>query len=505
MAHAVPFPPRGASEHRGLAFWMKRALDELAEFRSNPSPDAVHDVRVALRRCRSVAAAIQEIDPNPDWQEMRHCARKLFRSLGELRDAQVMMEWLKELQPEGDPLKSSLLLALGKTEESTREAATLDADRFDTKRWKELQRVLGARIRLVPPDGDAAYCLALERLEEAKELHRRAMRTESPKPWHGLRIGVKHFRYTVESLLPALHAEWSESLKRVQDVLGNIHDLDVLAAMLKKARAERSGETALDWAERIERKRRENVETYRQLALGTASIWQTWLARFPRDHRLRYADARISATRKALDGKLGRSLSVSRIAKKLWSQLRAKHAGKIFLDNKERQVMDTAARLSSVRGPDGKKSKEKSARTFLLKSPLPPGWSFEEWERVAWAIRFQRKAEPAVRNKRFSKLSAEQQVGICLLAGILRLARTLQKCGVHSGAALRVESLQQGLLLHAAGVDDSPENAALFAESKRLLERSLGKTILIQAEPDARLLAKQGLTADAPTPILIDR
>src|SRR5579859_2210774 len=111
MAHALPFPSRAPFEHRGLAFWMKRTLEELAVLRSNASPDAVHDVRVALRRCRSVAAAIEEIDPHSDWQEMRDCARKLFRSLGELRDAQVMMEWLKELHPEDDPLKTSLLAA----------------------------------------------------------------------------------------------------------------------------------------------------------------------------------------------------------------------------------------------------------------------------------------------------------------------------------------------------------------------------------------------------------
>ncbi len=78
MAHAVSFPSRTPSEHRDLAFWMKRTLEELAELRSNPTADTVHDIRVALRRCRSVAAAIQEIDPHPDWQEMRDCARKLF-------------------------------------------------------------------------------------------------------------------------------------------------------------------------------------------------------------------------------------------------------------------------------------------------------------------------------------------------------------------------------------------------------------------------------------------
>jgi CHAD domain-containing protein len=503
MAHALPFPSRAPFEHRGLSFWMKRTLEELAVLRANPSPDAVHDVRVALRRCRSVASAIEEIDPHPDWQEMRDCARKLFRSLGELRDAQVMMEWLKELHPEDDPLKTTLLAALGRIEETAREQALQNAGRFDVKRWKELSRTLGARIRRVPADGDAARCLALERLEEAKELHRRAMRTETPKPWHALRIGVKHFRYSVESLLPSMHSSWAESLKRVQDVLGNIHDLDVLAALLKKARAEQGGADGSDWLVRLERERHENLETYRQLALGQNSVWQSWQGGFPREHRLRYASARIAATRKSMDRKPARSLSVCRISARLWSQLRASKVDKTFLDGKERRVLEAAARLSGIRTPDAKKPREKSARTFLLKSPLPPGWSFEEWECVAWAIRFQRSSDPSARNKRFSKLSAEQQARICLHAGILRLAVALQKCGVHSGAALHLENLPQGLLLHVAGVEDSPQNAARFAEAKRLLERSLAKTLLIQCEPDSPGLAERKQKPDLPKTISI--
>src|SRR5439155_18417981 len=152
--------------------------------------------------------------------------------------------------------------------------------------------------RRVPADGAAAHCLGLERLEEAKELHHRAMRTESPKPWHALRIRVKRFRYTVECLLPRVHAELGESLKRVQDVLGDIHDLDVLARMLKEACKQTPGDTQ-DWEMRIESERQKHLQTYRQLSLGTASIWNSWLSAFPRENWGQYAMARIRATRSA--------------------------------------------------------------------------------------------------------------------------------------------------------------------------------------------------------------
>jgi CHAD domain-containing protein len=503
MAHAVSVPSGTPSEHRNLAHWMKRSLEELANLRSDLTSDTVHDLRVVLRRCRSVASVMQEIDPHPDWEEMRGCAKKLFRSLGKLRDAHIMAEWLNKLHPEEDALKRQLLESLETDEKSARDTVQRHATRFDEKRWKKLSRALRVRIRRAPADGPAAHCLALERLEEAKELHRRAMRTDSAKPWHALRIGAKHFRYTVESLLPTAHAEWSDTLKRVQDVLGNIHDLDVLSEMLAKANANQSGELFQDWELRIENERQLNVQTYRQLALGTTNIWTHWQSGFPREEWERYAKGRIRATRAAMDPKPGRSAVMARIAMRIWSQLRLRKAGDIFSDKKERQVLETAARLSGVRNGNPKKAREKSAKSFLLDSPVPPGWTFSEWERAAWAIRFQRGVEPGRSNKRFAQLAPEQQTKVYLLAGILRLAITAQKCGVAKSSSLRLEVLPQGLLLHVAGVEDSPKNAARFTEAKQQLERSLGKSILIQAEPAGAADANAKPELQPPVPISI--
>lgn len=508
MAHAVSFSSRAPTEHRGLAFWMERTLERLADFRSDPSIDTVHDLRVALRRCRSIAAVMEEIDPHPDWEEMRDCARKLFRSLGALRDAQALAEWLNYLHPEEASsaeaqMKRQVLDELASREKAANERLQHRAARFDEDRWQKLSRALVTRMRRVPAESDAARCLAFERLEEVKELHRRAMRTESAKPWHGLRIGAKHFRYTVESLLPVAHSEWIDSLKRVQDVLGNIHDLDVLGGILKKATAGQPSDAIQDWETKVASERQRNIETYRQLSLGTTGVWNAFLAGFPRDSWQRYADARIRATRGAMDTKRARSLVTRRIAVRLWSQLRISQAGEVFSDKKERRVLQAAASLIGVRDPNFRKSREKFARTFLLKSPVPPRWTFAEWERMAWAVRFQRGAEPGSQNKRFAKLAPEQQAKICLLAGILRLAIGLQRCGVQSSSCVRLEVLPQGFLLHVAGIEDSPKNAARLTEAKRLLERNLGKTILIQTEPEAAVDAATAKPSSGPLPISI--
>src|SRR6516225_6287158 len=132
---------------------------------------------------------------------MRKLGRKLFRKLGELRDLQVLEEWIEKLGDPEDPVRVALLTSWKAKETELREAAVAVAAKFNQKSWRKLERGLERRARMVPPDRMAAECLALERLEAAKELHARAIRAEKPRVWHELRIGVKRFRYTVESML----------------------------------------------------------------------------------------------------------------------------------------------------------------------------------------------------------------------------------------------------------------------------------------------------------------
>ncbi len=51
-------------ERRALSETMDKVRAELDKVRSNPDPDNVHDLRVAIRRCRSVATVFEEVDPD---------------------------------------------------------------------------------------------------------------------------------------------------------------------------------------------------------------------------------------------------------------------------------------------------------------------------------------------------------------------------------------------------------------------------------------------------------
>ncbi len=479
---AVSLTPGPRPEHRGLSFWMNRVMGELGSFRSSPEPDTVHDLRVAVRRCRAVGAVMEEVDTDPGWPEMRKVGRKLFRGLGALRDTQVMREWIQQLAPENDPLREQLLASFQTDEKRLSESALRVAAKFDEKEWTRLERRLRQRIRLVPVGGLAAECLALERFEEAKELHNRALRTEKPKPWHSLRIGLKRFRYTLESLLPDHYAAWSENLKRVQDLLGDVHDLDVLSEMLEDT-STKSSESAKAWGEKVTRERHARIETYRQLTLGKTSLWHEWRHNLPYGRRLEAAaTARIRATARAADEHSRRTAQVARLTIRVFDLLRRRHAAPVLGDPSIRRVMQTAASLHGV-GTSGEHSmSQKAVRKYLLALAVPPNWSTDEWDLMAWAVRFHRGAEPKQKNG-FAKLSEERQTAVRALAGVLRLARALRKAGVESVVGIRTEKSADAFVLRVPGLADTAEAAARLAAAKHLLESVLEKPIILKPVP----------------------
>ena len=77
---------------------MVQVLEQCDKVAVDFSPDSVHDLRVALRRCRSMADGLMALDPDPAWKEMKKAGKRLFQRLGDLRDIHVMEEWIEKLE-----------------------------------------------------------------------------------------------------------------------------------------------------------------------------------------------------------------------------------------------------------------------------------------------------------------------------------------------------------------------------------------------------------------------
>ena len=494
---ATVSPVSGSSpEHRGLAHWTQRVLKELDVLQSAPDKDAVHDLRVAIRRCRSVAAVMKEVDPAPAWHELRSLPKKLFRKLGELRDTQIMDEWVTEHGAENDKLRVILHTFFQEREPKLQQEALRLAAKFDDKAWQRLEGKLRKRVRLVPPESLVAQCLAVERLAEAKELHNKAVRADKPTAWHALRIGLKKFRYTVESLLPEEHQAWSPNLKQLQDILGEVHDLDVLRAIIKERATGEAAEVQAEWERTIERQRNARLQEYREVAIGKNSVWQEWQQGLPRQKRLQTAAiARLRATARAADPHPRRAAHISRLSMALFDALGRAHSAPVFDDAHMRRVLRGAARLCGLRLKGKSKPAQKVARRFLLERPVPPSWSFKEWELLAWTVRYHRGPEPTTKSSTFARLQKDQQTNVRALAGVIRLARGLRKCGIEHCSGFRAEKTAAAVVLHIPGLVDTAENAAGLAAAKHFLDTYLGKPLILEPAVRAQLVA---LPAPAP-------
>src|SRR5271157_4337417 len=151
----TPGEPAAPSEEKkaGLAYWAARVLEEADKASQDFAPDPVHDLRVAIRRCRSMADGFLSVDPDPAWRQMKKLGKGLFASLGELRDTQVMMEWMEKLSAEDDPLRHVLLSSLRQKEEALKRVAKEAVSNFDRKRWTALNDKLAERATRVPSEG----------------------------------------------------------------------------------------------------------------------------------------------------------------------------------------------------------------------------------------------------------------------------------------------------------------------------------------------------------------
>jgi CHAD domain-containing protein len=270
----------------GLEVWMNRVLELADKVQDDWNADNVHDLRVAVRRCRTMADALSQVNPVPGWKKLKKVTRDLFQALGELRDTQVTKQWVKKFGAAKDPVRGRMLRVLGKQEQEQRRKAEKALYQFDRKSWKKWLRKFPAKAEFFPVESVVFQRLALAELNEAVNLYHRARKVRSAAAWHRLRIGLKEFRYILENFLPQRYAQWSKELKGMQDMLGEVHDLDVLRVRIRK-QAGLNPELVAKWMEEIEKARKARLEEFRAKTANKDSSWVVWQKGLEWGHNLR--------------------------------------------------------------------------------------------------------------------------------------------------------------------------------------------------------------------------
>ncbi|MGB6812628.1 MAG: CHAD domain-containing protein [Candidatus Sulfotelmatobacter sp.] len=510
-----------AKKTTGLRYWMLRVLEECDHVATDFSADPVHDLRVSLRRCRSLADGLYALDPDPNWKAMRKAGKRLFQRLGALRDIQIMMEWIEKLHPEvamveQASVERALLPAMRPSQPNNEPISTVDSaaqillkilaareqeqkleahaalEEFDRKHWRQWTRTLPARAAHVRLGSALFKHLALERWTEARELHNRALRNRSQAAFHALRIGIKRFRYIVENFLPAEHKAWSNDLKEMQDLLGEVHDLDVLWATANSCHVFPDQDSRQRWHQRILSERAKRIEVYRKKMIGPASLWQVWRAALPQGKQIQaLATRRMKLWANHLDPDFAHSERVAGLALQLYDGLLASGWQPSADAVSARSSLLAAALLHDVGKSKGEKGHHKTSFDMIRAHGNPLGWKPADLQRAAVVARFHRGSLPTRKHKDLRDLLPDEQKATIQLAAILRLANSLD--AAHDGHIRRIQiengpiranqiraKGNEALIIAAEGYSPLSASAQTIAAERHLLETVLHCPVIVK-------------------------
>ncbi|GAA0796131.1 CYTH and CHAD domain-containing protein [Spirilliplanes yamanashiensis] len=285
----VPAPDRPALSARGTVAQVQRyAREQRAALVANDpgaragDEDAVHDMRVAIRRLRSTLKTFRSVWPADRAGRLRDELKWLAGPLGAVRDAQVMRGRMDRLTGDFPAAHDRLTHGLADDLDRGRRELTeaLEGDRYLT-----LLDELDAAVDGPPAVGAGrvrrrarkALVRADELLAEADE---RTGDDRDPH-LHEARKAYKRARYAAE-VFGKPGRRLAKALTGLQDVLGEHQDAVITGQLLREhaGRAHEAGENGFDYGVLHERQRRAGERALEGLAAARRAASRRRIRRF---------------------------------------------------------------------------------------------------------------------------------------------------------------------------------------------------------------------------------
>jgi CHAD domain-containing protein len=206
--------------------------------------DAVHDARVATRRIRELLALVPGVPGRDGEDDTAKGYKKMGRALGQVRDLDVRIALIQQLEDHTPHTGPSLLLV----------RRDLEGDRLRKARnlIKTLEHIDVAELLRAVADAHPAGLrrrltaggwpqqlrrLLVERAHGAVDAIGHATGIYFPRRTHGARIAIKQLRYAAEIAQATRLAEMQaavRTLRKAQEILGDLHDRQALADSLAR-------------------------------------------------------------------------------------------------------------------------------------------------------------------------------------------------------------------------------------------------------------------------------
>jgi len=213
----------------------KTYLAELKRCRAEFSNEAVHDLRVSLRRLLSLVQLLNSVEPRPRLRKLSRALKTQLDEFDELRDTQVMLAeisgTIQEL-PGLEPLRVHLERVERRSLKDLRKKLRKLDLKEVSRRIRKTRDSLAAEEKAdiaAPILGsvDDAFLVARQRLDHVDP--------SQPATIHRVRVAFKKFRYMVEIVHPLLDGFPEANLKRMngyQTLMGEIQDAEVFQQTL---------------------------------------------------------------------------------------------------------------------------------------------------------------------------------------------------------------------------------------------------------------------------------
>jgi len=257
--------------------------ERLDACREEPSEEAVHELRVAIRRLLSQFVLLGRVIPDRQPQKARRILKRQLQSLGKLRDTTVQRVFI-EKQLTKFPELSVLRIRLGRRERKLTKTASRQVNHFKTNKLEKWLRVIITRLTSDSKDAarrDRLTALALRRTEEAFAetiALRRLIDFSDSRTIHRTRIAFKRFRYSVESLRFELTGLAKRDLRKLayyQRRMGIIQDIEVIQASVADFMQQHDGVRGLmvPFCGYLRRRRSSALRAFRASVDQLSSFW----------------------------------------------------------------------------------------------------------------------------------------------------------------------------------------------------------------------------------------
>ena len=246
-AERIPLPllPPERAVRRLLLRQLKQAESAGQRLAVGEDPEALHDFRVALRRFRATERSYRPWLGEALPKKLRKRLQELVRSTGPARDSEVQLEWLREqgaaLRPNQRPgyqwLRRQLEDRQRRAYAAIRGAVPMQFVALGTL----LRGALAMPAESSPRSFAAAAAEQLRPLAAELSADFVALGEDAQMSHvHAARLLVKRARYVLEPVASALEQgkELARELAGLQELLGAMHDAEVLGASLGDAAAE---------------------------------------------------------------------------------------------------------------------------------------------------------------------------------------------------------------------------------------------------------------------------